>query len=86
MDENVVVTNPKLCLIESGQCKIQKKYVVRIRNPYQKDQLIKEEVHWLTICTVGPRTLLGEEVLEYTKPHEHYDYRVTVILLFFVTH
>lgn len=78
MEENKLVHNPKLYLIESGECRLEKKYDLEIRNPLNPKEVLSREAHWLTICTVGPGTLLGEEVLEYKRNEECYDYRVTV--------
>ena len=78
MNEGVIVKQPKLYLIEHGECKLEKKHIVQIANPLDKKDIISSQAHWLTICTVGPGTLLGEEVLEYPKSKEQYEYRVTV--------
>lgn len=78
MEEGVIVKQPKLYLIEYGECKLEKMHKIPITNPLNKREVISTQTHWLPICTVGPGTLLGEEILEYRKSKEHYDYRVTV--------
>lgn len=83
MEEGRLVANPKLYLIETGECKLEKRYDVEIRNPLNTSEVVDRETHWLTICTVGPGTLIGEEILERKRNEECYDYRVTVITHYF---
>lgn len=78
MDEGIIVKQPKLYLIEFGECVIERKHVVKILNPLDKKDVITSKVHWIPICTVGPGTLLGEEVLDYKRSQERYDNRVRV--------
>lgn len=78
MDEGVVVKQPKLFLIEHGECLVERKHEIKILNPLNKKEVISSQVRWLPICTVGPGTLLGEEVLFCPKGEEKYENRVRV--------
>lgn len=40
--------------------------------------MIHTQTHWLTVCVVGPGTLLGEETLLQSENQEKYEYRTTV--------
>lgn len=82
MEEGVILKRPKLYLIEYGECKLQRKHVISVKSPFHSDDILKEDVHWLTICTVGPGALLGEEILEQKRHQECYHYRVTVCISF----
>ena len=77
-DEGQEYPNPKLYLIEHGTCKIQKKFNIEIKNPLNRDQKLHTQTHWLTLCTVGPGTLLGEETLLQENKKEQYEYRTIV--------
>lgn len=73
--------NPKIYLIEYGTCKIQKKFNFEIRNPFNPDQIIHTKTYWLTLCVVGPGTLVGEETLLSKNRHAKYEYRAIVITI-----
>lgn len=80
-DDGQKKSNPKIYLIEYGSCKIQKKFELEIKNPCDKTEVIHKETHWITVCVVGPGTLIGEETLMYPKNKEQYEYRTTVALI-----
>lgn len=78
-DEGQEFPNPKIYLIEYGTCKIQKRFDVNIKNPGNRSEVIHTQTHWLTLCVVGPGTLLGEETLMQKNNKEHYEYRTIVL-------
>lgn len=77
-DDGQKHTNPKIYLIESGTCKVQRKFDLEIRNPCNNAEIIHKERHWITLCVVGPGTLIGDETLLYPNRKEQYDYRTVV--------
>lgn len=81
MDEGVIVKEPKLFLIEYGECIIERRHELTVTHPLRRKEIISKQVCWLPICTVGPGTLLGEEILFYKRHEEKYENRVRVMEL-----
>lgn len=79
-DEGQKMPNPKIYLVEHGSCKLQRKFEYDIKNPCNHNEVIHKQTQWLTLCVVGPGSLIGDETLCYPKNEEQYEYRVIVIL------
>ena len=73
--------DPKIYLLESGRCKLERRYDFEIQNPLNRGKVLFKETHWIPICVLEPGTLMGEEVLLYHRHHEQYKYRVTVSVI-----
>lgn len=71
-------TQPIIYVLEAGECKVERKFVTSLYHPFNKGEIVQQKVGWVTLCNIGPGTIIGEEILLQENGEEVYEYRVTV--------
>lgn len=77
--EGPIKEKPYFYVLDDGLCKVEKQLLVETKNPYSKDEVFHKRSKWITICTIGHGTLIGEEILLQPNREEFYEFKVTVI-------
>lgn len=76
--EGPITKKPYFYVLDHGICKVEKRLVIDMKNPFRNEEVFHQRIKWIPICTIGNGTLIGEEILIQPHRQEHYEYKVTV--------
>lgn len=65
-------------ILTEGELIVEKRVDISSQDPYRKTLKLQDSIHWLAICSIGPGSLVGEELLLEENINEEYEFRTTV--------